>query len=292
MAHLSHWDDAPSDTTDLGTIAATEQWLSGAVGALRLGVSRIRVPAGRASTPLHAEDEEVFYVLAGGGWSVQEDGCFEIGPGDVVYYRAWEPAHTVVAGDEGIEYIAMGTTDAPRGITRFPRLGKVLAFGHLLEGDRTHQWELESQLPRIEVKQPADERPPTIVHREHVPLARFGDAEGRWAGRHLGMHGIAVNFAVLPNGVEGAPPHCHSTEEELFVVLEGGGTLTLGDEEHEVRAGSIVGRPPATGVPHAFRGGEHGMTLLMFGDKHGSDMTYYPRTGEVRLRGLGVQFRV
>jgi len=36
------------------------------------------------------------------------------------------------------------------------------------------------------------------------------------------------------------PPHCHSLEEEIFVVLEGEGHLLLweedGVEEHEVRA--------------------------------------------------------
>ena len=47
------------------------------------------------------------------------------------------------------------------------------------------------------------------------------------------------------------PPHCHSLEEEIFVVLEGDGHLLLweedGVEEHEVRAGSVVVRPAGTG---------------------------------------------
>jgi uncharacterized cupin superfamily protein len=65
------------------------------------------------------------------------------------------------------------------------------------------------------------------------------------------------------------PPHCHSLEEEIFVVLEGDGHLLLweedGVEEHEVRAGSVVVRPASTGGSHAFRGGEQGMTVLMYG---------------------------
>ena len=59
MREVSHWDDAETETSDLGTIGGTETWLSGAVGARRLGASRIEVPAGKASTPQHAEDEEV-----------------------------------------------------------------------------------------------------------------------------------------------------------------------------------------------------------------------------------------
>lgn len=212
MRDLAHADDAPAETTDLGTIAATEQWLSGAVGSRRLGVSRIAVPAGKASTPLHAEDEEVFYVLSGGGWSVQEDGCFAIAAGDVVLYRAWEPAHTVVAGDEGIAYVAMGTTDGPAGATRFPRLGKVGLHGQLLEGETTHQWELEARLPRIEVADPPDPRPDTIRAVGEAPSRDFGaGAVGRFLTHGLGATGLALNLAELAPGADGAPLHCHST---------------------------------------------------------------------------------
>lgn len=292
MRAVAHWDDVPTETEDLGVIGGTWSELAPAVGCRRLGVHRIQVPAGKAATPQHAEDEEIFYVLHGSGWSVQSDGTFAVEAGDVVYYRAFEVAHTVVAGPGGIDMIALGTSDGPRGVTAFPRIDRLRIFDHLLSGSHEHQWELEARLDPIAIPDEPDPRPETIVARDHVPVVRFGAVEGRLAGRHLGTHGIALNFAFLPPGEEGAPPHCHSMEEELFVVLEGDGVLTLGDEEHPVRTGSIVGRPPGTGVAHAFRGGERGMTLLMFGDKHGGDMTYYPRTGEVRLRGLGVSFTV
>ena len=290
MRHVAHWDDVERETTDLGTIAATEHWLSGGVGCHRLGASRIQVPAGRASTPQHAEDAEVFYILGGDGWSVQEDGCFAVGAGDVVHYTPWEPAHTVVAGDAGIEYIAMGTSEGPLGTTRFPRIDKVRVADHLLSGSHDHQWELEARLDRIEVKHPPDPRPATIVALADVPARPFGEGSARWCGRALGVRGLGLNVAELGPGQEGAPPHCHSMEEELFVVLDGDGVLTLGDEEHPVRAGSIVSRPPASRIAHAFRGGDAGLTLLMFSDKHGSDMVFYPRTGEVLIRGLGVRF--
>src|SRR3954449_4998756 len=128
MSDVAHWDDAPSDTMDVGPIGNTETWLSGAGATRQLGVSRYEVPAGKATSPQHAEDEEVFYVMAGSGWSVQEDGCFAIGPGDVVFYGAYGPAHTVVAGDDGLQFIAFGTSDPPRGLVRFPRIQKVKAL--------------------------------------------------------------------------------------------------------------------------------------------------------------------
>src|SRR5580765_4602185 len=108
MRAVAHWDDVESASFDLGVIGATWSGLADAAGAVRLAVNRIQVPAGKAATPQHAEDEEVFYVLGGSGWSVQEDGCFAIAAGDAVLYRAWRPAHTVVAGDGELDVLAMG----------------------------------------------------------------------------------------------------------------------------------------------------------------------------------------
>ena len=99
------------------------------------------------------------------------------------------------------------------------------------------------------------------------------------------------NLVVEPGKLT-YPPHCHSADEELFVVLEGSGTLLLGDDEHPVRPGSVVARPPGTRVAHAFRADGEGMTLLAFGTREPNDITYFPRSGNVSLRGIGARFRL
>ena len=100
---------------------------------------------------------------------------------------------------------------------------------------------------------------------------------------------------MLP-GKLNAPPHCHSAEEEIFVVLEGDGDLLLWEEdgiaEQPVRAGSVVARPAGTGVGHAFRAGEQGMTVLMYGTRDPNDICYYPRSGKVYFTGLGLIARL
>jgi uncharacterized cupin superfamily protein len=88
------------------------------------------------------------------------------------------------------------------------------------------------------------------------------------------------------------PPHVHSLEEELFVVLDGEGVAVIGDEEHPVRRGSVVACPAATRVPHAFRAGEGQLTLLAYGTREQGDMAYYPRSGKLSFRGLGVVGRI
>jgi uncharacterized cupin superfamily protein len=91
---------------------------------------------------------------------------------------------------------------------------------------------------------------------------------------------------------ESSPQHCHSLEEEIFVVLAGGGTLVLGDEEIPVRAGNVVARPAGTGVAHLFRAGDEGLSLLAYGTREPGDVCYYPRSNKIAFRGLGVIARL
>ena len=102
-----------------------------------------------------------------------------------------------------------------------------------------------------------------------------------------------MRHAAIAPGRLNAPPHCHSAEEELFVVLDGDGALLLYDldgavtEEHAVRAGHVVARPAGTGVAHAFRAGDGGMTVLSYGERKGEDVGFYPRSQKLAFRGFG-----
>jgi uncharacterized cupin superfamily protein len=130
------------------------------------------------------------------------------------------------------------------------------------------------------------------VERDAVTIGRRIRDLGRAAGsRHTGLR-LAE---VLP-GKLNSPPHCHSSEEEIFVVLAGDGQLLLwepgGVEEHSVRTGSVVARPAGTGVAHSFRAGDAGLTLLLYGTRDSNDICYYPRSGKVMLRGVGLVGRI
>jgi uncharacterized cupin superfamily protein len=107
-------------------------------------------------------------------------------------------------------------------------------------------------------------------------------------------------------GREGAPPHCHSAEEELFVVLDGEGILELWAppdpeaprqaeprERRRVRRGHVVSRPPGTRVPHTLRAAPDApLTYLAYGTRDPSDVCYYPRSNKVFLRGVGLIARL
>jgi uncharacterized cupin superfamily protein len=59
-----------------------------------------------------------------------------------------------------------------------------------------------------------------------------------------------------------------------------------------VRAGHLIARPPATGIGHAFRAGDDGMTLLIYGTREPNDIAYYPRSRKINWRGVGLIGRV
>jgi uncharacterized cupin superfamily protein len=164
-----------------------------------------------------------------------------------------------------------------------------------IEG-RHHPYHREAEAGEPHVGPPAKERPASIVSvadvEPHVDEHNDALIEDRDLGTPAGSARTGLSHMTLRAGRSGYPPHCHSAEEEIFVVLEGEGTLSLGEEEHAVRAGSIVGRPPGTRVPHAFRAGAADLVYLAYGTREPNDIAYYPRSGKVSLRGVGVMGRI
>src|SRR4051794_26241983 len=85
--------------------------LGSASASVSVGCRRMLVPPGGRTTPVHKHtaEEEFFYALSGSGLSWQDGATYEIGAGDVLLHRADAEAHTLIAGDDGIDLLAFGT---------------------------------------------------------------------------------------------------------------------------------------------------------------------------------------
>jgi uncharacterized cupin superfamily protein len=302
---VSHWDDARTWRGERGHIAGTWRSLTGD-DSQTVGVKRIQVDAGMWSTPLHLEgaEEEIFYVLAGSGVSIQWEGdethAHEVRGGDCLVHLALENAHTLQAGPDGLDVLAFGQRSYAGGVTWLPRAG-VAWLGETwapVGAEEDHPWTREAGAGPPEVAGVSD-RPSNIVNVDDVePVERDGATVGRRSrdlGRAAGSQRTGLRHSEVPAGKLNAAPHCHSGEEEIFVVLDGAGDLLLWEEsgvvEHPVRSGSVVVRPPGTGVAHSFRAGEEGLTLLMYGTRDPNDICYYPRSNKINFRGLGLVTR-
>jgi uncharacterized cupin superfamily protein len=139
------------------------------------------------------------------------------------------------------------------------------------------------------------ERPANVVALDAVPSVLDGRA--RRLAEHAGARALGLNHVRLEPGQAGAPAHCHSLEEEMFVILEGDAVFELwqrgadAPDEHELVSGDVVARPAGTGVAHALRPGANGVSYLAFGTREPNDMCFYPQSGRVSLRGLGIALR-
>ncbi len=300
MQHVSHWDDVGALHRDVGHLGATWRNLGRAAGTQGVGVARIDVDAGRWSTPAHIEgaSEEIFFVLEGSGLSWQDGAVYEVGPGDCLVHHPHAEAHTLRAGPGGLSVLAYGHR-IRHGNTVLPRAGVAWMYPGYVDvttiGERRHPFNREAEVGEPEVGEPA-ERPASIVNVEDVESERYEHSASlffeRDLGRTAGSERTGISHLTIPAGREGWPPHCHSAEEEIFVVLDGDGSLVLGDEEHPVRQGHVVGRPPGTRVPHSFRAGAADLVYLAYGTREPNDIAYYPRSRKVSLRGVGVMGRI
>jgi uncharacterized cupin superfamily protein len=304
---ISHWDEVRTWRGERGHIAGTWSSLTGR-DSHTVGLKRIQVDPGMWSTPLHLEgaEEEIFYVLAGSGVSVQWEGedapvGYEVRAGDCIVHLALRNAHTLQAGADGLDVLAFGQRTFAEGVTWLPRAG-VAWLGETwapVGSEEDHPWTREAAAGPPEVGD-VSPRPSNIVNVADLEaVERDAETIGRrvrYPGRDAGSDRTGLRHAEVFPGKLNAPPHCHSLEEEIFVVLEGGGHVLLweegGVEEHPVRAGSVVVRPASTGVAHAFRAGDDGMTLLMYGTREPGEVCYYPRSGKVYFIGLGLVTRV
>jgi uncharacterized cupin superfamily protein len=302
MPFVAHWDEVEREREELGPLASWTTDLGTAAGSVTVGVTRWEVDAGKRSTPAHVElaEEEISFVLGGSGLSWQFDGerlaTYNVGAGDCLVHLACEQAHTLRAGPDGLDVLAFGQRAYPGG-TWLPRAGVVRMPPAWVDAPAgsPHPWEREAAAGELEFPEPS-ERPSTIVNLEDVeldPELHTGYA-GTWRelGRAAGSMRTGLNYVEVEPGKLGTPFHCHSAEEEIFVVLAGEGTLLLGDERIPVRRGHVVARPPATRLAHAFEAGDHGLTYLAYGTREPNDIAYYPRSNKIYWRGVGLMARV
>jgi len=296
--NLAHWDDVAIGHGEAGHISANWRRLAAAVGSVGVGLSRIQIDPGMWSTPahVHGRAEEIFFVLGGSGLLWQEGSNFDIAATDCFVFPGGMGPHTLKAGPEGLDVLAF-SENIGDAATFLPRSNvSWLGVSWVETGTLDHPFALEAEQGPPEVKESSSLRPSNLVRLKEVDsvgtskttIGRIRRDLGRAVGsRDSGL----VHVAVVP-GKLSCPPHCHSSEEELFVVLEGEGALLLGDDEYQLKRGHVIARPPGTGVAHAFRGTGSGLTLLAYGTRRSTDLCYYPRSRKISFRGLGVVGRI
>ncbi len=131
--------------------------------------------------------------------------------------------------------------------------------------------------------------PEHVMHRE-----RRGKYQSSLAlvGKVLGTKGIGINMTVVPPRSAAFPRHYHFVADELFVVLEGSGTLHYGEADYPLRPMDVISIQGGTGIPFQIENSSDlELRYLALSTMEQADVFHYPDSGKYGIMARGVPFR-
>jgi uncharacterized cupin superfamily protein len=102
--------------------------------------------------------------------------------------------------------------------------------------------------------------------------AKFGlspNMETHFARDALGLEGGGFSYQRYSPNFRAPIAHRHKAQEEVYVVVSGGGRVKVEDEVHEIAEWDALRFPPETA--RAFEAGPDGLVLLAIGFGAGGD---------------------
>jgi uncharacterized cupin superfamily protein len=118
-----------------------------------------------------------------------------------------------------------------------------------------------------------------LERQQRAPLydTMCGGVTDGLAGKKLG-----AGFDILAPGMRSCPYHYHLAQEEMFVILEGSGTLRVAGERLPVRAGDVVVIPAGPEYPHQFiNTSDAPMHYLSISTQEQPEVCCYPDSGKL-----------
>ena len=99
---------------------------------------------------------------------------------------------------------------------------------------------------------------------------------------------LGAGFDILAAGKRSCPSHYHLAQEEMFVILQGSGSLRVAGEMLPVRAGDVVVIPPGPEYPHQFiNTSDAPMHYLSISTQERPEICYYPDSDKIGAFAAG-----
>jgi uncharacterized cupin superfamily protein len=122
------------------------------------------------------------------------------------------------------------------------------------------------------------------------------DAVGARLARGTAARKLGASVDVLQPGKRGCPYHLHHAQEEMFIVLEGQGTLRVAGEMLPLKTGDVVFIPAGPEYPHQILNTSQApLKYLSISTMETPEICEYPDSGKYLAEGsLGLdgQFNV
>jgi len=138
---------------------------------------------------------------------------------------------------------------------------------------------------------------PKIVNLESLPWTPLntGDriaVEVRDPARKTGSSHCGLRVYRLAPGKQSTRLHRHLLQEEMFLILSGGGTLRHGDRDVPVKTGDFILYPAGDPAAHTFvNTGSEPMIYIATGDRLSYEVCEYPDDGTVYVEALDKTLR-
>jgi uncharacterized cupin superfamily protein len=110
-----------------------------------------------------------------------------------------------------------------------------------------------------------------------------GGQSGPVIGASVGLPGrkIGCGVDIVPPGKQACPYHFHYAQEEVFIVLEGAGTLRVAGELIPIRSGDVISIPPGPAYPHHILNTSSApLKYLSLSTKETPEVCEYPDSGK------------
>lgn len=103
----------------------------------------------------------------------------------------------------------------------------------------------------------------------------------------LATRDLGFAYDIVPPGKRACPYHLHHAEEELFVILEGQGTLRVAGEMLPVGAGDVIAIPAGPDYPHQILNtSDAPLKYLSIATRRSPEVCEYPDSGKVNAFAL------
>jgi len=134
---------------------------------------------------------------------------------------------------------------------------------------------------------PAELRERLIRNFNDQPRERFVrapryDSETASMTQGTAAKKLGASFDIVAPGQMSCPYHLHHAEEEMFIVLQGEGTLRVAGERVPIKAGDVITIPPGPEYPHhIINTSDAPLHYLSISTKERPEVCEYPDSGKV-----------
>ncbi len=118
---------------------------------------------------------------------------------------------------------------------------------------------------------------------EYIEGGDGGKFEPRYGpvGDNLGSQKLGYGVVLLAPGKTAWPYHFHHVNEEMFLILEGEGTLRHAGKDYPVRQGDVICSPPGPDTPHQIRNtSDQDLKYLAVSTMEAPEIAEYPDSGK------------